>query len=137
MAGNADADDNDEESLQELNVREVSRPDIEVTYGDVHEVVEVAGVMREYLRVVVQHLCSEISGEAFKNVNNQWCLFMARKNIGWLRNLFCWSLQVLTLTKWKSSGATMLMALTFSQNYQYIFELTIRYGPETNEYRML
>ena len=41
VAGNADADDNNEESLQEVNVREVSPPDIEVTYGDVHEVVEV------------------------------------------------------------------------------------------------
>jgi hypothetical protein len=79
VAGNADADDNNEELLQELNVCEVSPPDIEVTHGDVHEVVEVAGVMREYLRVVVQHLCSEISDEAFKNVNNQWCLFMGKE----------------------------------------------------------
>jgi hypothetical protein len=66
-----------------------------------------------------------------------FCLFMARKNIGCLRNLFCWSLHVLTLTKWQSSGTTMLMALKYSQNYQYIFELTIPYGPETNKYRML
>jgi hypothetical protein len=38
----------------------------------------------------------------------------------------------LIVTKWQSSGAIMLMALKFSQNYQYIFEITIRYGLETN-----
>ena len=110
VAGNAGADDNDEESLQELNVREVSPPDIEVTYGDVNEVVEVAGRMREYLRDVVQRLRSEISGEAFKNVNDQWLLRILQGNDWWLKasshsRLICKKLQlILHSASWPTSS---------------------------------
>ncbi len=65
-----------------------------------HEVVEVAGVMREYLRAVVQCLHSDISGEAFKNINDQWLLKILQGNDWWLKasshsRLICKKLQLI------------------------------------------